>query len=480
MSWEPAIGLEAHVQLKTRSKLFCGCSTAFGAAPNTQVCPVCLGYPGVLPTLNEEAVRLAVLTAIMLGARIHEDSRFDRKSYFYPDMPKNYQISQYDRPIGIGGEIALRRDGHEKVIRLMRIHLEEDVGRSLHFHQTSGVDFNRAGVPLLEIVTHPDLASPEEAYAFLQTLRQIVRYVGASDCHLEEGNLRCDVNVSLRPAGTRQLGAKTEIKNLNSLRAVLQALRHEIARQEAILRAGGKVERETRRWDPDAEATLAMRSKEEVHDYRYFPEPDLVPLRFSRQQIESWRAALPELPEARKKRLASEYGLPDYDCEVLVADRAVADFFEAAARLSRNPKAVSNWIMTELLRHLGEEEADLRRLPLTPQALAELVALVDEHVVNMPTAKQIFALLLERGGDPRAIAQSHGWLQVSDADVLDALADRALAEYPQSVADYRRGRKAALQFLIGQVMRISGGKANPQVVQALLIRRLEGDKSAET
>ncbi|MDI6775372.1 MAG: Asp-tRNA(Asn)/Glu-tRNA(Gln) amidotransferase subunit GatB, partial [Verrucomicrobiota bacterium] len=412
MNFEAVIGLEVHVQLKTRSKLFCGCSAEFGAAPNTRVCPVCLGYPGVMPVLNEEAVCLTVLTGLMVGARIGETSRFDRKSYFYPDMPKNYQISQYDQPLCVGGSVEIEVGGRPKAIGLTRIHLEEDVGKNMHFHDSSGVDFNRAGVPLMEIVTQPDLASPEEALAFLLTLRQMVRYVGASECNLEQGNLRCDVNVSARPAGRAALGTKIEIKNINTFKGVVNALKHEIARQEEALLAGGVIAQETRRWDPDAGVTAGMRGKEDAHDYRYFPEPDLMPVALSRKRIEALRARLPELPRARRARLSKEYGLPDYDSGVLAADKAVADFFEAAARLSPNPKAVSNWMMTDMLRRLSKQEMDIAAAAITPRALADLIAMVDAGVVNMPTAKEIFGVLFENGGDPNTLTRERGLTQV--------------------------------------------------------------------
>ena len=480
MTYDVAIGLEVHVQLKTRSKLFCGCSTEFGSPPNSQVCPVCLGYPGVMPVLNEEAIRLTVLTGLMAGCRIREYSTFDRKSYFYPDMPKNYQISQYDKPLCEGGAVQTEAEGRPKTVRLTRIHLEEDVGKNMHFHNSSGVDFNRAGVPLMEIVTMPDLTSPEEAFAFLLTLRQMVRYVGASECNLEQGNMRCDVNVSIRPAGQEALGTKAELKNLNTFKGILGALKYEISRQIDVVESGGRVQQETRRWDPDAGVTASMRSKEEAHDYRYFPEPDLMPVALSREQVEDWRRRLPELPRVRRARLVKEYGIPDYDSGVLVADKAVADFFESAARLSANPKTVSNWIMTEMLRLLSEKGMEPASAAITPQALADLIRMVEGGAINSTTAKEIFDLLFEKGGDPNAIAAERGLAQVSDAGALERLVDRAIVENARSVEDYRRGKKAAAQFLVGQVMRMSQGKANPQVVRGILDRRLEGDKSGAT
>jgi aspartyl-tRNA(Asn)/glutamyl-tRNA(Gln) amidotransferase subunit B len=472
-AYAAAIGLEVHIQLDTRSKMFCGCSTRFGAPPNTNVCPVCLGYPGAMPAMNETAIRLTVLTGMMIGSDISAHSKFDRKSYFYPDMPKNYQISQYDKPLCVGGRLEIETDAGRKPIRIVRIHLEEDVGKNMHFRETSGVDFNRAGIPLMEVVTAPDLSTPREAYDFLQALKQVVTYAGVSRCNLEEGNLRCDVNCSVRPAGSDVLGTKTEIKNMNTFRGVLHALEYEIARQTGVLAAGGAIEQETRRWDPDQGVTSAMRSKEEAHDYRYFPEPDLMPVVLAEETLAAWRAGLPEAPRARRARLEREYGLPAYDAGVLADNRGVADYFEAAARLSKNPKAVSNWVMTDVLRTLSETDTGIEALRVTPAALARLIELVDEGRINSPTARQVFTVLSETGGDPAAIVEERGLAQVSDDDELARLVARAMQENQGSVADYRKGKKAALQYLVGQVMRASRGKANPGVAARLLAARLD-------
>jgi aspartyl-tRNA(Asn)/glutamyl-tRNA(Gln) amidotransferase subunit B len=472
MTYTATIGLEIHCQLKTQSKMFCACATAFGAPPNTQVCPVCLGYPGAMPVMNGEAIRLTVLTGMMLGCEINPLSTFDRKSYFYPDMPKNYQISQYDRPLCLGGSLAYEVDGAPRTVRLRRIHLEEDVAKNIHFATCSGVDFNRAGVPLMEIVTEADLHSPDEALAFLLALKQVILYTGVSDANLEDGNLRCDVNVSVAPAGQTALGVKAEIKNMNTFKGVQAALRHEIARQTGTLRAGGRVAQETRRWDPDAGVTESMRTKEDAHDYRYFPEPDLLPVALSAATLDAWRAQLPERPRDRRRRLVSAYGLPDYDAGVLAADRSVADYFEAAARASPNPKAVSNWMMTEMLRLLAESGQDLARVPITPAALARLVALVDDKVLNSTTAKEVFGVLFQRGGDPDAIIRERGMAQVSDSGAIAELARRVVAENAKSAADYRNGKQAALQHLVGQVMRLSRGKANPQVAAQELTKAI--------
>jgi len=474
MTYATTIGLEVHVQLKTQSKMFCACPTGYGAAPNSLVCPVCLGYPGAMPVMNAEAIRLTVMTGLMIGSHISEYSKFDRKSYFYPDMPKNYQISQYDKPLCEGGGVVIELDGVEKTIGITRIHLEEDVGKSTHLARSSGVDFNRAGHPLMEIVTEPDMTSPAEAYAFLLALKQILLYIGVSDCNLEEGNMRCDVNVSLRPAGQATLGTKAELKNLNTFKGVQAALHHEVERQSAQLGRGERIVQETRRWDPDQGITTSMRTKEDAHDYRYFPEPDLMPVVLDRDAVEAIRAALPEMPRDRRRRFAQQYGLPVYDAGVLSADRAVADFFEAAAGASANPKAVSNWIMTEVLRVLTERGTTLAALPLTATALAALVDLVDVGTINMTGAKTVLQVLVDSGGDPATIVRDRGLAQVSDTGVIETLVDKAIAANPQSVADYRNGKKAALQFLVGQVMRESRGKANPPMVAQMLAGKLVG------
>ncbi|MFN2352247.1 MAG: Asp-tRNA(Asn)/Glu-tRNA(Gln) amidotransferase subunit GatB, partial [Kiritimatiellia bacterium] len=365
----PAIGLEIHVQLDTRTKMFCGCATDFGAPPNTLVCPVCLGYPGALPVINAEAIRLTVRTGMMLGCRINRRSKFDRKHYFYPDMPKNYQISQYDQPLCLGGSLELpgaREGDATKTVHLTRIHLEEDVAKNMHFRETSGVDFNRAGHPLMEIVTEPVLESPQQAYDFLTALKQILVYGGISHCNLEEGNMRCDINCSVRADPGEPLGVKTEIKNMNTFKGVLQALKHEIERQSELLRTGGVVLQETRRWDPARNATESMRTKEDAHDYRYFPDPDLLPVKLSEDCLRKWEGDLPELPRERCARLVREYGLPEYDAGVISADKHVADYFEAAACLGAAPKMVSNWVMTEMLRLLAESEMEITRVGITP------------------------------------------------------------------------------------------------------------------
>lgn len=474
MEYAAAIGLEVHVQLDTKSKMFCGCGTRYGAPPNTQVCPVCLGYPGAMPVMNRAAIDLTVLTGLSIGSRIPPRSRFDRKSYFYPDMPKNYQISQYDQPLCVGGAVEIpTRDGRRKAVGVRRIHLEEDVGKNMHFRRSSGIDFNRAGVPLMEIVTEPDLETPDEAHDFLVALKRIVTYAGVSRCNLEEGNLRCDVNCSLRPAGSDRLGTKTEIKNMNSFRGVLNALRHEIARQTEVLTSGGAIRQETRRWDADAGVTLSMRAKEQEHDYRYFPEPDLMPVVLADDEVDRLRQRLPEMPEARRRRLAEQYGIPDYDAGVLAGDRELADYFEQAAALSPRPKSVANWVMTEVMRVLSERNVGIREFTVRPEALAALAGLVEDGTVNGTTAKEVFEILCATGGDPVEIVRTRGLAQVSETGAIAEFVRRALEENPKSVADFRGGKETALQFLVGQAMRMSKGKANPQAIGAMLRERIE-------
>ena len=472
-AYEMAVGLEVHVQLKTRTKMFCGCPTSFAAAPNTCVCPVCLGYPGAMPAMNRESVRLTLIGGLMLGCDINPVSSFDRKSYFYPDMPKNYQISQYDKPLCLGGGVEVARTGGTaKRIRLVRIHLEEDVAKSTHRAGCSGVDFNRAGTPLMEIVTEPDLASADEAVAFLNALRELLLYAGVSACNLEEGNMRCDVNASLRPRGSAALGTKTEIKNMNSISGVHDALEYERARQAGILDAGGRIVQETRRWDVENGCTVAMRTKEDAHDYRYFPEPDLLPVVTTPEQVEALRRDLPEAPAARRERLCRQYGIPAYDAGVLAADRSTADFFEAVARRCGNGKAASNWIMTDVLRLVAVHAKPLAESALTPEALAELIGLVRDGTINAPTAKELLDVLFANGGHPAEVVARRGLAQVSDADALDAWICEVFAENPGTIADWKAGKRAAAGFLVGQVMKRCRGKADPKRVGRLIDERL--------
>ncbi|MBW7908104.1 MAG: Asp-tRNA(Asn)/Glu-tRNA(Gln) amidotransferase subunit GatB [Kiritimatiellae bacterium] len=472
MSWQADIGLEVHVQLRTRTKMFCGCPNAFGAEPNTHVCPTCLGYPGTLPVANADAIRLTVRSGMLLDSTIGLRSKFDRKNYFYPDVSKNYQITQYDEPLCIGGHLDIVVDGQTRRIGITRIHLEEDVAKNIHFGSDSGVDFNRGGTPLMEIVTEPDLHTPEEALAFLQALKQVLQYGEVSDCNLEQGNIRCDINCSVRQVGAERLGTKTELKNMNTFRGVFRALQHEIPRQIRELERGRSIVQETRRWDDASGRTEAMRSKEDAHDYRYFPEPDLPPVQLTEEEVARWRAELPELPAARRARLVQAHGLPEYDAGVLVADKEVADFFEAALQAGAPAKAASNWIMTELLARVSETGASIHSLRITPAALASLLQLVEKKVINGPTAKEVLALVLAEGGEPEAIVKQRGLAQVSDTGALEAFAAQAISANPKSVADYQAGKPAAFEFLVGQVMRLSRGKANPQIVRELLKKQL--------
>jgi len=468
------IGLETHVQLKTATKMFCGCSLAFGEEPNTTVCPVCMGYPGALPVMNREAVRLTVLSGLMLGCTISRHSTFDRKNYFYPDMSKDYQISQNTHPLCLGGGVTIETPSGPKRIRINHIHLEEDAAKINHYARFSGVDFNRCGTPLMEIVSEPDLASPDEAMAYLQSLKQSLVYAGVSDCSLEEGNMRSDVNISVRPAGQEQLGTKVEIKNMNTFKGIYAALEYEIARQLAVVKGGGTLVQETRRWEPELGETQSMRSKENAHDYRYFPEPDLVPVELPEALVESWRAQLPEAPAARRERMMAEYGIPAYDAGVLADAKENADFFEAAARACKPGlgKTVSNWFMTEVMRLLSETGKSVGACALTPAALAELVALVDDGVINGPTAKELLPEVFAQGGSPRSIVNERGLAQVSDVSALEAFIAQALADNPKSAEDFRAGKKAAAGFIVGQVMKLSKGKADPKQVGRLVAERL--------
>ena len=466
------IGLETHVHLKTASKMWCGCSTEFGAEANLNTCPGCLGYPGTLPVVNREAVKLAVTAGMMLGCEINRRSTFDRKSYFYPDIPKNYQITQNQHPICLGGGVTIQTPNGSKRIRINHIHMEEDAAKINHYARFSGVDFNRGCMPLIEIVTEPDLASADEALAYLQTLRQILVYANVSDCNLEEGKMRSDVNVSVRPEGQEKYGTRIEIKNMNTFKGIYAALEYEIARQVHAVTHGGVLVQETRRWDPDLGETQSMRTKENAHDYRYFPDPDLTPIVLSEEQIEAWRALLPELPSARRERMVKEYGIPEYDAGVLADVKENADFFEAAARMCGQGKAVSNWFMMEIMRLLSETGKAISECAMTPEALAELVTLVEKRVINGTIAKELVPEIFEKGGLPGALVEARGLGQVSDTATLEAFVDQAIAANPKSVESYKAGKVAAAGFIVGQVMKLSQGKADPQVVGRLVAERL--------
>jgi aspartyl-tRNA(Asn)/glutamyl-tRNA(Gln) amidotransferase subunit B len=479
MDYEVVIGLEVHAQLATQSKIFCGCRTTFGAPPNTQTCPVCLGMPGVLPVLNRRVVEFAIKTALACHGGVAPRCRFARKNYFYPDMPKNYQISQYDEPLISGGYVEIPTPEGMKRIRLVRIHLEEDVGKSIHGEnlddpRASYVDFNRSGVPLMEIVSEPELSSPEEAKLYLQRLRTILQYLEVCDGNMEEGSFRCDANVSLRPRGAREYGTKVEIKNLNSFRHVQRALEYEVGRQSKALDAGERLVQETRLWDANRGVTRSMRSKEFAHDYRYFPEPDLVPLVTTREWVEEVQRHLPELPDARMQRFVSAYGIPEYDAGVLTSSKALADYYEACLKHYPKPKVVSNWIMVELLRALNRDGIEVEESRVAPEHLAELLALVDDGTISSSIAKTVFEAMYETGKPASAIVQEKGLRQISDQDALSAAVDKVLADNPKEVEEFRAGRDKLLSFFMGQVMKATQGKANPQAVSQLLRERLAG------
>ncbi len=483
-AYEAVVGLEVHVQLRTETKMFCRCPNRFGAPPNTLVCPVCLGYPGALPVANRRAVDLATKLALALGCAVRERSVFARKNYFYPDLPKGYQISQFDRPLAEDGRLPLGL--HEKEVRIERLHLEEDAGKLLHelpggapLPGWSLVDFNRCGVPLVEIVSRPDLATPAEAADYLQTLHQLLLYTGTSDGNMEEGSLRCDANVSLRPAGAAALGTKTEVKNLNSFRNVARAVEHEIGRQAALLDSGGRVVQETRGYDAAAGTTYLLRSKEEAHDYRYFPEPDLLPLEVGAGRLAALREELPELPWERRARLAVRYHLPPADARVLCGTRELADYFEAAAAAHPgNAKAVANWVMTEVLRELKERRAEIGQA-LPPERLAALVALVDAGKLSVSAGKEVFAAIWESGEEPAAAVERMGLGQVSDAPAIERWINEVVEENEGPVAQFRAGKSQTFGFLVGQVMKRSGGRADPQLVQQLLRRALGREPALE-
>ena len=473
--YEPVIGLEVHAQLRTKTKLFCACSTAFGAAPNAHTCEVCLGMPGVLPVLNEAAVELALRAAHGLQCTVHPRAQWSRKNYFYPDLPKGYQITQNDQPLATGGLLEIEVDGKRHTVRITRIHMEEDAGKNVHDDllagQRSYVDFNRGGTPLVEIVSEPDLRSSEAAATYLKTLRQILRYLGVCDGNMEEGSLRCDANVSIRPVGTQKYGTRVELKNINSFRFVQQAIDYEIQRQAEVLDAGGTVAQQTRLYDSQAKTTRSMRTKEEAHDYRYFPDPDLPDLVLQPDTIAAVKKNLAELPAAKIARYVRDLQLSEYDARVLTDDAEVAALFEQAIAIQPNYKAVANWIINELLREL--KGRSITEVGIGGAQLGELVALIDDGTISGKIAKDVFAEMLKSGGSPRAIVKDQGMVQVSDAGTLDPIVAEVLAKNPDSIAKYRAGKTNILGFLVGQVLKQSGGKANPKLVNELLRKKIE-------
>jgi aspartyl-tRNA(Asn)/glutamyl-tRNA(Gln) amidotransferase subunit B len=477
--YESVIGLEVHVQLATRSKIFCRCPAGFGAAPNTNVCPVCLGLPGALPVLNRAAVEMAMKAALALSCKVRPFSRFARKNYFYPDLPKGYQISQYDQPVAEHGWIEIEVGGEKRVIGVTRVHLEDDAGKSLHdgFRDSDRytyVDLNRCGTPLIEIVSEPDMRSSDEAYAYLTELKQRLQYVGVSTCDMEKGHLRCDANVSVRPRGQERLGTKAEVKNLNSFRFLKMALDYEITRQVALIESGGVVEQETRLYDPDANETVGMRSKEHAHDYRYFPEPDLVPLRISEAWLERVRNEMPELPGARRARFVSSYGLREYDAEVLTATRETSEYFEQAAAASGDPRAAANWVMGDLAAALKEAGKEIADSPISAGRLGELIALIGKGEISGKLAKEVFAKMFASGEPAGAIIEREGLKQISDTGALAQMIADVLAANPKQVEQYKGGKTSVFGFFVGQVMKASRGQANPAAVNQLLKEKLGG------
>lgn len=474
-NFETIIGLEVHVELKTKTKAFCGCANEFGAAPNTHTCPICLGHPGVLPILNEEAVDFAIKAALALNCDITRETKFDRKNYFYPDNPKAYQISQFDKPIGRNGYIEIEVDGVKKKIGVHRLHLEEDAGKLNHLEDGSGslVDFNRVGTPLIEIVSEADMRSPKEAYAYLEKLKAIMQYIDVSDVKMEEGSLRCDANISIRPFGQTTFGTKTELKNLNSFTFVEKGIAYEERRQEKVLLSGGQVEQETRRYNDATKTTTLMRGKEGSDDYRYFPEPDIIKLKIDDAWIDRLQAEIPELPDSRQKRYVEELGLTDYDAMVLTQQKTMSDYFEAATAGDADPKLVANWLMGEVSAYLNSKYLTIDEVPMKPEALAKLVQLIEKGTISSKIAKKVFKDLIEKGGDPEEIVKAKGLVQISDEGALRDLMLPILEANKQSMIDYKNGKDRALGFLVGQVMKASHGKANPTMVNQIILEEID-------
>ena len=475
MTWETVIGLETHVELATKTKIFCGCTTAFGGAPNTHCCPVCTGMPGTLPVLNRSVLDFAVKAGLALGCSITKYSKFDRKNYFYPDLPKAYQISQLYLPICRDGAVPISTG---KTIRIHEIHMEEDAGKLVHdpWIDQTRADYNRCGVPLIEIVTEPDFRTADEVIAYLEKLKETLQYLGVSDCKMQEGSLRCDVNLSVRPAGSTELGTRTEMKNLNSFKAIARAIDYETKRQIELIEEGKRVVQETRRWDENKDATYAMRSKENAQDYRYFPEPDIPPIELTDEYLDGVRAAQPELAEEKRARYQAEYGLPEYDCKMITSDKALADLFETLVARGAAPKQGANWIMGEVLGALSARAMEPKDMKLTADTLARLIALVAEGKLNRNTAVKVFEAVFDDNGDVDAYVKAHGLEQVSDAGLVEEVVGRVLAANPQSVADFKGGKEKAFGFLVGQTMRELKGKADPRVVNETLRKKLSREQ----
>ncbi|MBQ3854625.1 MAG: Asp-tRNA(Asn)/Glu-tRNA(Gln) amidotransferase subunit GatB [Anaerovibrio sp.] len=479
MSYEAVIGLEIHSELKTNTKIFCGCATTFGAEHNTHVCPVCLGLPGVLPTLNKRVLEFAIKAGLALNCEINKFSKFDRKNYYYPDLPKNWQTSQYDLPICENGYVDIvKSNGETKRIRITRIHMEEDAGKLVHSgntikdSDTSNVDYNRTGVPLIEIVSEPDMSSPEEARLYMEKVKSILQYIDVSNCKMEEGNLRADLNVSLRPAGSDVLGTRTEMKNINSFKAVEEALTYEIERQEEVLEDGGHIIQETRTWDPDRGITLSMRSKENAHDYRYMPEPDLVPIITTDEEIEAFRKSLPELPDARKARLEEQFGLSAYDAGIITSSREMAEYFDAVIETGADAKLAANWIMGDLSKNLNAENLEIADSPVDAKRLGEMIGLISKGTISSKIAKKVFEEMWQCPDSPEKIVKDKGLVQITDTKAIEEIVDKVIAENQKAVDDYKSGNKKAIGALVGQVMKQSKGKANPQTVNQILAQKL--------
>lgn len=476
MTWETVIGLETHVELATRTKIFCSCTTAFGGDPNTHCCPVCTGMPGTLPVMNKAVMRFATKAGLALNCDITRYHKFDRKNYFYPDLPKAYQISQLYLPIAKNGKVPIELpSGEEKIIRIHEMHMEEDAGKLVHdpWIDQTRADYNRCGVPLIEIVTEPDFRSAEEVIAYLEKLKSTLEYLGVSDCKMQEGSLRCDVNLSVRPAGSTELGTRTEMKNINSFKAIARAIAYEARRQIELIEEGKRVVQETRRWDENKDATFSMRSKENAQDYRYFPEPDIPPMEITDDYLDSARQELPEMAQEKKRRYVAQFGLPEYDAGMITGQKALADFFEEAVALGGAPKEVSNWIMGEVLRTLKEKALEAKQMPLTPATLVKLLELVKQGKINRNTAVEVFAAIWDTDGDPEAYVKEHGLEQVSDAGLVESVVEQVFADNPKSIADYQAGKQKAFGFLVGQTMRQLKGKADPKVVNQVIREKLE-------
>ena len=474
MTYETVIGLEVHLHLSTRSKVFCGCSTEFGQVPNSQTCPVCLGFPGSLPALNEEAFRCAIKVALALNCEIQKSIKFDRKNYYYPDLPKNFQISQYDMPLSYNGFVDISSEGSRKKIRIKRVHLEEDAGKLIHPEDGSSslVDFNRSGIPLLEIVTEPDIATPAEAYDYLTRLKAILEYLEVSDCDMEKGSLRCDANISVRPKGDDKLGTKVELKNMNTFKGVRQALEYEIKRQVTLVKDGERIVQETRLWDANKAVTTSMRSKEEAEDYRYFPEPDLVPFVVDRDIIEKIKEGLPELPEAKSARFVKEFGLSEYDAGIITGQIELANYFEECAKIYTNKKVIANWLMGDIMAQLNAKNIEIEKLGISPAGLVSLLDMIDSGAISGKMAKEILIDMVETKKPPDEIVRSKGLAQISDVKELERIVNMVLKREERSANDYKKGKKNALAFLVGQIMKKTKGKANPAVVNDILKRNL--------